>query len=98
MRTTASPGIPGFLLLPGLLGLVLNYGTVSANVAGQVFDFEGVFDPRGVQNDIYRRIEALQARKAEADAARRREELADWVGVYHRVLTESQQDEPPPPN
>jgi membrane protein YdbS with pleckstrin-like domain len=77
---------------PGLLGLLLNYGTVIATVAGQEFRFEGVFDPVGVQNDIYRRMEAMNARKAQAEAARRREEMADWVGVYHTIITEVNED------
>jgi CRP-like cAMP-binding protein len=77
---------------PGLLGLLLNYGTVVANVAGQDFRFEGVFDPVGVQNDVYRRIEAMNAKRTQTEANKRREELADWVGVYHNVMTELNED------
>ena len=73
---------------PGVLGLALNFGTVVATVAGQEFRFEGVFDPVGVQNDIYRRIEAMNAKKAQGEAAKKREEMADWIGVYHTVVTE----------
>jgi len=73
---------------PGLIGLAFNYGTVIAMVAGQEFRFEGVFDPVGVQNDIYRRIEAMNAKKAQGEAAKKREEMADWIGVYHTVITE----------
>ena len=73
---------------PGVLGLALNFGTVVATVAGQEFRFEGVFDPVGVQNDIYRRIEAMNAKKAQGEASKKREEMADWIGVYHTVITE----------
>jgi len=78
---------------PGLIGLFLNYGTVIATVAGQEFRFDGVFDPVGVQNDIYRRMEMMNARKAQAEAAKKRDELADWVGVYHTIVTEMNADE-----
>ena len=78
---------------PGLLGLVLNYGTVVALVGGTEFRFEGVFDPVGVQNDVYRRIEALNARKAQTESAKKRDEIADWLGVYHVVLTEIKNEE-----
>jgi hypothetical protein len=77
---------------PGLLGLMLNFGTVVATVAGQEFRFEGVFDPVGVQNDVYRRIEAMNAKKAQGEAAKKREEMADWIGVYHTVITEVNED------
>lgn len=73
---------------PGLLGMLLNFGTVIATVAGQEFRFEGVFDPVSVQNDIYRRMEAMNAKKGQAEAAKRRDELADFIGVYHTVINE----------
>jgi hypothetical protein len=78
---------------PGLLGLLLNYGTVVAQVAGTEFRFEGVFDPVSVQNDVYRRIEAFNNRKGQAEAARRREEIADWLSVYHKVEEEMKAEE-----
>ena len=70
---------------PGLLGLVLNYGTVVANVAGNELRFEGVFDPVGVQNDIYRRQELQKAKKEASEAARKNEEMADWLLAYEQV-------------
>jgi len=78
---------------PGLLGMALNYGTVIATVAGQEFRFEGVFDPVGVQNDIYRRMEQLSVRKAQAESAKKRDELADWVGVYHSIIKDMEEEE-----
>ncbi len=72
---------------PGLLGILLNFGTVVATVAGAEFRFEGVFDPVGVQNDIYRRQEMQKARKEAADTARKNEEMADWLLAYRQVET-----------
>jgi hypothetical protein len=79
---------------PGLLGVLLNYGTVVALVGGQEFRFDGVFDPVSVQNDIYRRIEARNSRKAQAEAGKRRDEIADWLGVYHAVSNEKDGTQP----
>ncbi len=73
---------------PGALGLLLNYGHVVAKVGADELRFEGVFDPVGVQNDIYRRMEAVKARKEAADAARQREELSRWMAAYHEVAQE----------
>jgi hypothetical protein len=81
---------------PGLLGMVLNFGNVSAQVGGTEFRFEGVFDPVGVQNDIYRRMEARNARNAQAEAAKKRDEIAEWLGVYHAVVSEETQNKKPP--
>ncbi len=72
----------------GILGPLLNFGSVVALVGATPFRFDGVFDPVGVQQDVYRRIEAHRARKAEAEAAKRREEIASWLGVYHSVVQE----------
>jgi CRP-like cAMP-binding protein len=70
---------------PGVLGMLLNFGTVVATVAGTEFRFEGVFDPVGVQNDIYRRQEMQKAKKEAADTARKNEEMADWLLAYEQV-------------
>jgi hypothetical protein len=75
---------------PGLLGLMLNFGTVVATVAGTEFRFEGVFDPVGVQNDIYRRQEMQKARKAAGEEAAKSKEMADWLLAYQQVEKEVQ--------
>jgi CRP-like cAMP-binding protein len=75
---------------PGVLGILLNYGTVVATVAGTEFRFEGVFDPVGVQNDIYRRQEMQKAKKAAGEEAAKRAEMADWLLAYQQVEKEVQ--------
>lgn len=79
---------------PGLLGVALNFGNVVAQVGGTDFRFDGVYDPVGVQNDIYRRMEARNARNAQVEAAKKRDEIADWLGVYHNVISEDNQNPP----
>lgn len=74
---------------PGLLGILLNYGTVTAKVATEDFAFEGVYDPVGVQNDVYRRLEARNAARERAEAERRRGEIVEWFEAYHKVANES---------
>jgi CRP-like cAMP-binding protein len=82
---------------PGLLGYLMNFGSVVATVGGQEFRFDGVFDPVGVQNDIYRRMEAQKAKTGQAEAGKRRDEIADWLGVYHAVLNEPRPEPAPAP-
>jgi CRP-like cAMP-binding protein len=81
----------------GALGLFLNYGTVIANIGSAEFRFEGVFDPMGVQTDIYRRMEALSRQKAQAEIIKRRDEFSEWIGVYHSLMTEVQDPHSPKP-
>jgi len=81
----------------GLLGLFFNYGTVIANIGNAEFRFDGVFDPKGVQNDIYRRMELLNARKAKAETDKRRQEISQWIGAYHAIVTETREKNPPLP-
>jgi hypothetical protein len=59
-------------------------------VAGTEFRFEGVFDPVSVQNDIYRRQEIQKAKKAAAEEATKRAEMADWLLAYQQVEKEVQ--------
>ncbi len=81
----------------GLLGLLFNYGTVIANIGTAEFRFDGVFDPKGVQNDIYRRMETLNARKVQAETDKRRQEISQWIGAYHTIVKEMREENPPLP-
>jgi hypothetical protein len=74
----------------GVLGVLLNYGDVIAEVGTAKFTFEGVFNPAEVQQDIVRAQEALLERQKKRDQHRRQDELLEWLTVYHQ---ETQQDE-----
>jgi hypothetical protein len=75
----------------GILGLLLNYGNVHAEVGTETFDFEGVFDPVGAQQDIVRAQEALLERKRASERRQRDQEMVEWLKGYH-----SQVSAPPP--
>ncbi len=67
----------------GILGLLLNYGDVIANVGTSQFLFEGVLDPVQVQQDIAHAQEALLERR-DADMRRRRQnEMVELIDIYH---------------
>ncbi len=70
----------------GIVGLILNYGTVTANVGTARFDFDGVFDPIGVQEDINRAIEAYLEQKREGERRQREVEMVEWLNVYHEEI------------
>ncbi len=72
--------------IPGLMGKVLNYGSVTIETAGAgAFTFDLVKDPSNVQAEIFRRMEAFQSRQSQAAAERHRSELLDWFAVYDQV-------------
>ena len=74
------------LTIPGVLGRMLNYGSITIETAGQgAFTFEYVKDPRDVQAEIFRRIEAFQQHQRQQDADTRRVELMDWFAVYDQI-------------
>jgi uncharacterized membrane protein YdbT with pleckstrin-like domain len=83
--------------VPGFLGRLFNYGSVTIETAGVgAFTFDLVKDPSGVQAEIFRRMEAFQARQSQAAAEQHRSELLDWFAVYDQVRNPTLQS--PPPN
>jgi len=80
------------LKIPGPLAYVLNYGDVVIQTAAETgaFNFRFVANPREVQNEIFRRIEAYRRREALRRAEERRGELLEWFGEYDRLRGERQ--------
>ena len=71
---------------PGPMARLLNFGNVVVTVGNLAFTFDRVHDPVGVQEDIYRRMEAHRAQRDQTDRARRSEEIAEWLEAYHHVV------------
>ncbi|NIM67830.1 MAG: hypothetical protein GTO55_06765 [Armatimonadetes bacterium] len=49
------------------------------------FDFVGVSDPTAMQQDIVRAQEALFEAKRRAEKRKQRDEMIEWLDVYHRL-------------
>jgi hypothetical protein len=77
----------------GLLGIMLNYGDVIANVGTSQFTFDGVFDPVSVQQDIVQAQEAFLESRAERERKKRQREMVELLDIYHDKYTNSSQDE-----
>lgn len=67
----------------GLIGILMNYGDVIANVGTTQFIFEGVLDPVTVQQDIVHAQEAFLQKKAEHDRSKRQGEMVELFDIYH---------------
>jgi hypothetical protein len=72
----------------GILGMLLNFGTVFIMVGGAQFNFDDVIDPPTVQQDIVRRQQGRLIKKREADTAGERDRMADWLAMYNRTIGE----------
>ena len=72
---------------PGFLATVFNFGDVYIDTAGASADitFERVANPSLVQNDVFRRREAIRHKKAESARNQRRKEYAVMLDVYHQA-------------
>ena len=74
---------------PSLLANFLNYGTVTVQTGpGGEMKFFNVFNPLGVQQDIYRRKEARAVAVGAAAAKQRQEELGQYFSAFYEVLEE----------
>jgi len=78
----------------GLIGLLLDYGDVVAEVGTAQFTFEGVYHPAQVQQDIVRAQETLVERRREAARLQRRGELVEWFGAYHEETRAPKEGQP----
>ena len=73
--------------IPSFAARLLNLGDVVIETAGtqRTFTFNSVFDPSGVQQEIFNRWDAYHEerhqRERESEAAR----LAEWIGEYHQL-------------
>jgi CRP/FNR family cyclic AMP-dependent transcriptional regulator len=78
----------------GLIGILLNYGDVIANVGTTQFIFEGVLDPVTVQQDIVHAQEAFLQQKSERDRSRRQSEMVELFDIYHEKYATGERDRP----
>ncbi len=73
--------------IPSPLHYLLNFGNVRLQTAATQgdFTFDWVPDPRGVAEEIQRRIEDYRYRAEMTRARQRAQELPDWFEMYNRL-------------
>lgn len=78
--------------VPGIMAHIFNFGTVIIETAGRAgnFVFEWVFDPAGVQADIFRRMDELAESEKQSERQRREQELRDWFSVYREIVAQGE--------
>jgi uncharacterized membrane protein YdbT with pleckstrin-like domain len=69
----------------GLLGLLLNFGTVYIRVGDTELTFDYVFNPSQVQQELFNRIAEREFREREEEIASEHQRLSEWFEIYDRV-------------
>jgi hypothetical protein len=72
----------------GLLGVLLNYGTVNIQVGTESLVFEYVRDPSKVQREIFRRMAERQTTLKKANIDSERDRMSQWITAYHRRIND----------
>ncbi len=69
----------------GLIGLILNFGTVYIRVGDQQLTFDEVFNPSEVQRDLFNRLADRLYKDRLAEVNREQQRIAQWLEIYHRM-------------
>jgi uncharacterized membrane protein YdbT with pleckstrin-like domain len=75
----------------GVLGLLLNFGTVKIRVGDSELTFDYVFNPSEVQQEIFKRMAKRDYQRRQAEILDDQARLADWIEAYHNVMVQENQ-------
>ena len=70
----------------GILGLLLNFGTVYIRVGDQQLTFDNVFNPAEVQRELFHRLAAKTYSDKQAQAENERQRMIDYLGIYDKIV------------
>lgn len=70
----------------GLIGLILNYGTVRIKIGNEDLTFDNVYKPSAIQREVYASFAAYNEKIKQNE----QERLADWIQTYDRLNRQEQ--------
>ena len=65
----------------GILGLLLNYGTVRIQIGNEELTFDNVYDPSQIQGEVYLQLKRYQEEQQRLEGQR----MAEWITTYDRI-------------
>jgi hypothetical protein len=77
----------------GLLGILLNFGTVFIRIGDTEFTFDNVHNPSMVQKEIFDRYNTLMGHEKKNQLLAERKRMAAWMAAYHNVIMEGKDGE-----
>lgn len=69
----------------GIIGLLLNFGTVYIRIGDTLFTFDNVYNPSEVQHELFHRMAVRSVRERQQQAEAERQRMADWISAYDRL-------------
>jgi hypothetical protein len=69
----------------GLIGLLLNYGTVYVKVGETSLSFEDVFNPAEIQRELFKRMAERDYKEKQRAVSGEQQRLTEWIQIYDRV-------------
>jgi hypothetical protein len=80
----------------GLIGLILNFGTVYIRVGDTQLTFDEVFNPSEVQRELFNRLASREYRDRLAEQQREQDRMSQWLKTYHQLTNPETSPNSPP--
>lgn len=80
----------------GLVGLLMNFGTVYIKVGDTELTFDNVFNPSEVQRELFKRMAERDYKARQAAMAEEEQRLGDWIEAYDNVRQRGRLGQLPP--
>lgn len=80
----------------GIIGLILNYGTVYIRVGDKQLTFDNVYNPSKVQRELFDRVAAKNYAEKQAAQEAESQRMAEYLAAYHRVIQRGRPPQNPP--
>ncbi|HZW03513.1 MAG TPA: cyclic nucleotide-binding domain-containing protein [Anaerolineaceae bacterium] len=71
----------------GIIGLLLNFGTVFIRIGNTEFTFNHVANPSDVQRELFQRYLDTNQQEKLREQERMEERMAEWIETYHEVTS-----------
>ncbi len=65
----------------GLIGLVLNFGTVHIQIGNEELTFDNIYDPSQIQGEVYLQLKKYQDEQQHLEGQR----MAEWITTYDQI-------------
>ena len=75
-------------LRKGLIGLILNYGTVRIQIGNEELTFDNVYNPSAIQVQIFSHFTSI----TENNKKNEQQRMADWIETYDEIKRENTQN------
>jgi hypothetical protein len=76
----------------GILGLLLNFGTVYIRVGDEEFTFDNVSNPARVQESLFSVLERSISRLKKSETTQQQQNLAEMIETYHQIKGKNVKD------